>query len=833
MSRRDEFPDSRGSTGVWNVPYRRNLHFTGRDDLLDQLEQHLSPVGQGDPGITRRAALTQTQAIKGLGGIGKTQIAVEYAYRSHDLARYTHTLWINAASEEALLASFTALAELLPGFPTKDETDQHKLAKEVKQWLEQCEHHWLLIFDNADDVLIIQDYLPQRSNGSILITTRANAVGSLAISIEVETMGFVEGTQLLLRRAQRFEQASDEDINQAGNIVVTLDHFPLAIDQAGAYLEETQCSFAQYLDLYQAHRKDLLAQRGLQTTNYPDSVMTTWSLSFHKVELANPAAAELLQMLAFLAPDLIPEELIQCGAVGWSPLLQKAATDYFAFNQMIAELLKFSLVKRLSDNQALSIHRLVQAVQQDMMEPELRRQWAQCVVRAVSKVFPDSQDIATWSQCRRYLDQAQVCYRLVEQYHLIFIEAADLSDRASFYLDEHALYTIAEPLTRQTLSIREQLLGSQHPDTANSLNSLAVLCQHQGKYTEAEPLLKRALSIREQVLGTTHPDTALTLSNLAAVYMKQGEFTKAEPLLKHALSIREQQDDSEHPDMALILDTLASFIALEQERHDEAEELYQRALSIRERQLGATHLTTAFSLNNLAVFYITQRRYTEAEPLLKRALSIREQALGTTHPDTATSLDALAALYDEQGRYVEAEELYQRVLSIREQQLGTTHLTTVFSLSKLANLYFALEKYTEAEPLLKRALSIREQVLGTTHPDTNESLNILAAFYMTQRRYAEAEPLLKHTLSIREQQAGPEHLDTAFSLNALGTLYQAQGKYSEAEPLLKRALSICEQQLGVIHPNTVSRLIALADLYQAQGKYSEAEPLLILTCLLL
>src|SRR6202011_665738 len=102
------------------VPYRRNLHFTGRDDLLDQLEKHLSPVGQGDSGITRRAALTQTQAIKGLGGIGKTQIAVEYAYRSRDLARYTHTLWVNAANEETLIPSFAALAELPPEFPAKD-----------------------------------------------------------------------------------------------------------------------------------------------------------------------------------------------------------------------------------------------------------------------------------------------------------------------------------------------------------------------------------------------------------------------------------------------------------------------------------------------------------------------------------------------------------------------------------------------------------------------------------------------------------------------------------------------------------------------------------------
>src|SRR5450755_2782500 len=254
-------------SGVWNVPYRRNPYFTGRDELLDRLNQQLSSEVQEHGTAMRRAALTQPQAIKGLGGIGKTQIAVEYAYRSREHDLYTHTLWVNAASKEALFTSFVALAELLPAFPAKEETDQRKLVEAIKRWLEQCQHRWLLVFDNADDIALVGTYLPKLGNGSILLTTRANAVGSLATSVEVETMGFVEGTHLLLRRAQRFEQASDEEINQAGNIVVALDHFPLALDQAGAYIEETQCGFTEYLEVYRNHRDALLARRGNQAVN--------------------------------------------------------------------------------------------------------------------------------------------------------------------------------------------------------------------------------------------------------------------------------------------------------------------------------------------------------------------------------------------------------------------------------------------------------------------------------------------------------------------------------------------------------------------------------------
>src|SRR6266704_2014163 len=329
MPRRDMLPptDRAGPSGVWNVPFGRNPHFTGRDDLLDQLRQHLSPEVQDDQTTTRRAALTQPQAIKGLGGIGKTQIAVEYAYRFRDL--YTHTLWVNAASGEALITSFVALAELLPSFSAKSERDQGKLVAAIKRWLEQCEQEWLLIFDNADNISLVRQYLPQRGKGSILLTTRAHAVGSLAASIEVEKMGLMEGTQFLLRRAQRFDHALDEEVNKAGNVVIALDHFPLALDQAGAYIEETGCGFSDYLQIYQDHRRELLAKRGLQATDYPDSVATTWSLSFHRVEQANPAAAALLRLCAFLAPDAIPEELLSKGASDWSLPLQQAAADAF------------------------------------------------------------------------------------------------------------------------------------------------------------------------------------------------------------------------------------------------------------------------------------------------------------------------------------------------------------------------------------------------------------------------------------------------------------------------------------------------------------------------
>jgi transcriptional regulator with XRE-family HTH domain len=445
---------------LWTVPYARNPHFTGRDELLTFLEQRLSPQQTSDQTTSvRQAALTQTLAIKGLGGIGKTQIAVEYAYRAHAQERYTHILWITAANSESILTSFLELANHLPDFITKDETDQRKLVAAIIGWLEECEQPWLLIFDNADEPSLVQPYLPRRGNGSILLTTRASAVGALAPSIEVDTMGVLEGSQLLLRRAHRFAYASDEEINEAANIAVALGQFPLALDQAGAYIEETECTLHDYFEIYQQHRYALLARRGTQATGYPDSVATTWSLSFEHVELVNPAAAELLHLCALMAPDHIPEELLTQGAPYWSPLLQQAVADPLTFNQLLEPLLSFSLVKRLSKDHLLSMHRLVQVVRMEAMTAQEQQQWAERLVRAVNAIFPHNPEdpVAAWPRYQRYLEQVQACDTLIQQHQLQLPEAAEVLERTGTYLRERALYTLAEPLYQKALTTRERL----------------------------------------------------------------------------------------------------------------------------------------------------------------------------------------------------------------------------------------------------------------------------------------------------------------------------------------------------------------------------------------
>src|SRR6266487_1874612 len=512
---------------IWNVPYRHNPFFTGREDLLRLLRDKLTTA--------KAAALTQPQAISGLGGIGKTQVALEYAYRYREAYRFV--FWVRAASRETLTSDFVTIANLLL-LPEKGEQDQNQVIIAVKQWFTEHDE-WLLILNDADDVAMVGDFLPSASKGHIILTSRAQAMGPLAQRIDVEKMGMVEGSLFLLHRAKMLaedaflDQVSEKNLAAAEAIVIEMDFLPLALDQAGAYIEEVGCSLATYLDLYRMHRKDLLQRRGQLPSDHPEPVATTWSLSFLKLEQTNPNTIDLLRFCAFLEPDAIPQDLLlqQCVAdilkntggglyfLEWGkhppppPRVQRWGADMFKFYQVIEELRKFSLIQQNPDTNTLSIHRLVQAVIKDTMERATQHQWAERTVQAINAVLPEEGVEYESYFWRKYLSQAQACAMLIQNYALTLGEAAHLLNRTAAYLQRHALYELAEPLYQQALHIWEQTLDLDHPDLASQLCKLANFYFGQGKYEQTKPLFQRALAICERVLGPDHPDTVAVREN--------------------------------------------------------------------------------------------------------------------------------------------------------------------------------------------------------------------------------------------------------------------------------------------------------------------------------
>lgn len=431
------------SQPIWMVPYRRNPFFTGREELLTELHSLFTQH--------QAIALTQAYAISGLGGIGKTQSAVEYAYRYRN--EYHAVLWARADTHETLISDFMTIARLLR-LPEIDGQDQHTARVTVKRWLQ--EHpKYLFILDNADDLAVVGDFLPSAHTGHILLTTRAHSIGRIAQKIEVEQMEPKEGALFLLRRGTLIGQdASLDDVNLADRAMAeeisrVMDGLPLALDQAGAYIEETACGLAVYLNIYRSQRAMLLQERGGLAFDHPEPVATTWSLALEKIEQSNPAAVDLLRFCAFLDPDTIPEEMIISGAPNLGPLLQPIITHPHLLNAAIKELLKFSLIRRDPRINMLTVHRLVQAVIKDGMNEERQREWAERAVRVINHAFPDPRNMATWSRCRQYLPQAEASVALIEQWNMKFVEASDLLKRMQYYEQEvmnHALQDLPSNL---------------------------------------------------------------------------------------------------------------------------------------------------------------------------------------------------------------------------------------------------------------------------------------------------------------------------------------------------------------------------------------------------
>lgn len=764
---------------IWHVPFRRNPFFTGRETILARLHAALQSS----------SAVALTQAISGLGGIGKTQTALEYAYRFRE--HYQAILWVPAETRALFLASFAALAQPL-GLPEQHEADQQRALAAIRRWL-HTHPDWLLILDNLEDWDLLSECIPT-GPGRTLLTTRAQATGILANGIELAPLSPLEGVHFLLRRAKLItsetplEHVPQAERTWAEAITTLLGGLPLALDQAGAYMEETGCGLEGYLARCQTHLHDLLQRRGRVTSDHPDSVIATLTLACARVEQANPAAADILRVCAFLHPEAIPEELFTTGAPALGAVLATAAANPVTLDAAMGDLRRFSLIQRHPQTRSLSLHRLVQAVIKETLTREEQRLWAERAVRAINRILPEVAN-ATWFGFQPFLPQALAGASLITCWQLQGGEAARLLDQAGAYLRERGQYAEAEQLLKKGWLLRKHAARPEPLELARSLHNLAGLYLARGQYWRCAPLYQGARAIQEHALGPEHPDVAQTLSNLATLYRHQGRYAQAESLLQRAIAIQEPALGPDHPDVAQSLNELALlYWTLGEYRR--AEPLYQRALCINERTLGPEHPHTALTLNNLALIYQALGQDGQAEALWHRARQLLEQTLGPDHPEVATILNCLATLYQSQGKHAEAEPLHRRALAIREEALGAEHPLVANSLNNLAKVYRNLGRYAEAEAHYQRSLAIRERVLGPEHPATATGLSNLAQVYQDQGRYAEAEPLHQRALRIHEHALGPEHPRVAATLEKYAALLRQTHREDEAAALEARAQAI-------------------------------------------
>jgi tetratricopeptide (TPR) repeat protein len=673
--------------------------FAGRDKDLADLDTAL--VGaKGAP-----------VALHGLGGIGKTRLAIEYAWSRE--AVYSALLFISASDGAALNAGLAGLTafEILD-LPEKEARDDATKITAVLRWLE-ANPTWLMILDNVDDraaVAEVAKLTPRLKGGHVIVTARASNFPAGVRKLEVSTLDEDAAAQFLLDRTDGDRSKSKDDAALARDLAHELGGHALALEQAGAHIARDRIGFARYLKLWSESRESALAWTDAPVTGSERTLATALGASIARL---SKESRRLLERLAFLAPDPVPDSLLEVTVPGEVP-----ATDAF---EARAGLYAYSLITRVggepSGSPGFIVHRLVQDFARRAMSEERRRQALREALEWVDAAFlGDPWDVRSWPVLDPLAPHALAVARRADEAG-IAAPTARLFNDLGLLFQMKARYVEAEPLMRHALAIDEKAQGPNHPDVATNLNNLARLLLDTNRLAEAEPLMRRALTIDETSFGPEHPNVAIGLNNLAQLLQDTNRLTEAEPLFRRALAIDETSFGRDHPNVARDLNSLARLLH-GTNRLAEAEPLFRRALAIDEKGLGPNHPNVARNLNNLALLHKATNRFAEAEPLMRRALEIDETSYGPEHPYVARDLNNLAQLLQDTDRLTEAEPLFRRALAIDETSFGPDHPNVARDLNNLALLLRATNRVDEVDPLMRRALSILERSLGPDHPNT-------------------------------------------------------------------------------------------------------------------
>jgi tetratricopeptide (TPR) repeat protein len=587
-----------------------------------------------------------------MGGVGKTQLALAYAQRHRK--DYQLGWWIPA---ETQLGIITALADLAAVLGLRTEQTPVALAAQVRDAL-AARSGWLLIFDNAPDPTVVAEFLPVAGGGHVLVTSRNSAWQGIAEPVPVDLLTLDEAMQLLVRRS------GDSDRQAAARLAEALDRLPLALEQASAYVAQQHLTLAAYLELFDQRRAELLA-RGTPLA-YQGTVDATFSLIVQQLRQRNPAAVQLLEFCALLAPDELPIEVLLSQPQRLSEPLATAARDPLGRREVEGALFAAGLLTRDAGETA-RIHRLIRIVIQDNLLESDRERYISDAIELMAELFPlggDEPD--SWPQSAQLLPHAQT---LID--HPLSAQAntrglANLLMSVGDYLHGRGLdWLLARQMHEQAVAIYQQLDEHDSFDVASGLTHLARDLNRLGEHEGARELNQQALVMYKRIYEGDHHSVAQTLINLAADLTAFGEHERARELDEQALAMRQRLYQGDHPEVAMSLNNLA-FDLRGTDELERARELDEQAVAMRQRLEQGDHPLTASSLNNLADDLRALGEYERAREPDEQALAMRQRLYQGDHPDVAMSLNNLADDLPALGDYERARELDRQALAMQQ-----------------------------------------------------------------------------------------------------------------------------------------------------------------------
>ena len=666
---------------IWNVPYNRNPHFAGRDSDLTEL--HVA-LGSRDP--VKRVA-----AIHGLGGVGKTQVAVEYAYR---FASEFQIVWWLSSDEPATLAlMYSKLGQRLGmRFPEGAKLDD--VRHHVRRVL-NGRHDWLLIFDNAAGPEDVQNYIPQERTGQVLITSRNPNWGSVARPFPLRGLKRAEAVAFLLSRSGRQGRG-----DSATRLAMALGDLPLALEQAAACIEQTGISFNDYLSRFETHWAELLKEVKY-AGDYPDSVAMTWELSFRQVQEDMPAAADLLSLCSFLHPDDISRALLREGAPRLPEDLARTILDPVAFDDAVAALRRYSLID--TSEKSFSIHRLVGALARDRLTDDERLDWANHAISLVRGSFQfDSQDLATWEKCALLLPHALAAAGHAEALGAAPRTTVGVLEDAGRYLQKRAQYGEAKYVLERALALCISFYGENHPRVAAVANNLGRVHNELGETADALSCYERGLNIDRATYGDADVHVATIVNNYAVSLHSAGRVAEAKAQFEWALQVYELTYGKDHPKVASVVNNLG-YVLHSSGDLEGASVLFQRSLAAAEAHYHPNHPIVGHVLANLGLVSRLRGQLNESKGYLERAMAINESVFGAEHPAVARTAGHLGELYVALGKLDLARTHFERALRIDELVYGPNHIAVFNRLNQLGRVLKETGDFEAARKVLHRA----------------------------------------------------------------------------------------------------------------------------------
>ncbi|KAF9772537.1 hypothetical protein IL306_009749 [Fusarium sp. DS 682] len=649
--------------------------FVARPADTAELEKYLLPQQSNARQTGRKMFI-----LYGLGGVGKTQLSIDFA-RRHQVA-FSSVFWLDGRSEDQLKRSIASCIAKIPKGQVPEAsrrwTDSHTHSRDelddavtnVIKWLERPDNSdWLLIFDNVDKDWISEEtgtgaYDPRRylpgDHGAVLVTTRLSRLAQLGKSRKLGQVNTALA-KTILERWLGSELAESYAVAGSGcdDLLELLHGLPLALAQAGSYLRETGVDAVTYVRIYNEQWAELMGH--CDTTNRPlldynqGNVRTTWTISFKKIERQSPSAARLLRLWAFLDNKQLWHGLLPVMPDGgelpdwWPDWLSEMGSSVVGFLDAVGVLLRYSMIETedgLKDS--YTIHPIVHRWASCLDEQQQENEWARLALVVVGQSVPTRKTREYWTTQRKLIPHAEMVQRRIQKAgSRWYIEGQlvrnSLLMLGSLYADQDK-FQEAEAMYKRVLEGKEKALGRDDASTLEAVNNLGILYAKQGKLREAEAMLKRALEGKEKALGLDHTLTLDTVSNLGFLYTKQGKPREAEAMLKRAL---EGYDKALGRDHTSTLDTVNNLGILyaDEGKLPEAEAMFKRLLEGYEKALGRDHTSTLDTVNNLGFLYATQGKLREAEAMFKRALEGYEKALGPTHQKSQMVVQNLLLLH--------------------------------------------------------------------------------------------------------------------------------------------------------------------------------------------